>query len=182
MKLSNGVRRRRHGLCATAVLIVGWSLLVAEDLRAQEQAGRIAGRLQHEDGTAIGGVSLLLNETGVTAITDRRGEFSFPSVPAGKYTLTLVLGENTTTVADVMVAAGATTRVDQTLDWEQGFSEQLIVAAPSRRLERIVDAPGAATTVPPLEIAQRASNAQLPKLLEFTPGVELAQRVSTTST
>ena len=175
MRLSNRVRRRRHGLGAAVVLILGWSLLVADDLRAQEQAGRIAGRLQHEDGTAIGGVSLLLNDTGITAITDRRGEFSFPNVPPGKYSLTLVLGENTTTIADVTVAAGATTRVDETLDWEQGFSEQLIVAAPSRRLERIVDAPGAVTTVPPLEIARRASHAQLPKLLEFTPGVELAQ-------
>ena len=84
MTRRSGVRRRHGGLCATAALILGWSLLVAADLRAQEQAGRIAGRLQREDGTSIGGVSLLLNDIGATAISDRSGEFSFPNVPPGK--------------------------------------------------------------------------------------------------
>ena len=151
-------------------------LLVLEcGLGAQDRSGRIEGRVLRGSGDALGGVSVVLNETSATAITGNDGRFVFGGLPAGRYSLTITLGENLTTIADVDVVAGAITPVERTVDWDVGFSETLVVSAPSRRVERIIDAPGAVTTVPAAEIEQRAAHAQLPKLLEFSPGVQVTQ-------
>ena len=144
-------------------------------LGAQDRSGRIEGRVLRGSGDALGGVSVVLNETSATAITGNDGRFVFGGLPAGRYSLTITLGENLTTIADVDVVAGAITPVERTVDWDVGFSETLVVSAPSRRVERIIDAPGSVTTVPAAEIEQRAAHAQLPKLLEFSPGVQVTQ-------
>ncbi len=141
----------------------------------QERSGRIEGRILRENGEAVGGVSVVLNETSATAITGNDGRFSFSGIPPGRYSLTIALGENLRMIPDVNVVGGTTTSLDRTVDWNVGFTETLVVSAPSRRVERIIDAPGAVTSVPAVEIAQRASHAQLPKLLEFSPGVQVTQ-------
>jgi outer membrane receptor protein involved in Fe transport len=142
---------------------------------AQEAAGRVEGRVVRADGTGVAGVSVVLTETSQTDISRPNGVFSFANVPPGTYSLSFVLGENVVTRSDVVVAAGATTRIEETVDWQTGFLETLTVYAASRKTERIVEAPAAVTSVSEREIAQRASSGQLPKLLEFTPGAEVTQ-------
>ena len=142
---------------------------------AQDRGGRIEGRLIRDDGSGVGGASVVLNETSATAITRSNGAFSFSSVPAGSYSISIVLGENLVTISGVNVSAGATSTLEETVNWEVGFTETLIVIATSRRLERIVAAPASVTRVPEGEIEEKASHGQLPKLLEFTPGAEVTQ-------
>jgi iron complex outermembrane receptor protein len=55
------------------------------------------------------------------------------------------------------------------------FADTVTVVSASRRRERIVEAPAAVIIVPQAEIEREAASGQLPKLLEFAPGVELAQ-------
>jgi iron complex outermembrane receptor protein len=142
---------------------------------SQIESGRIKGRVIRADGTGVPGVSVVLNETGSTDITDVNGEFFFSDVAVGAYSITLALGENSTTVPDVTVNAAATTELEQKVDWIKGIAESITVTSASREVERIVEAPAAITSVSEEEIEQKASSGQLPKLLEFTPGAEVTQ-------
>jgi len=142
---------------------------------AQRNTGRIEGRIVRENGSGIEGATVVLNQTGGSAITGRSGEFSFDNLPAGTYSLTASLGEQVVTITDIRIVAGARTAVEQIVDWDVGFNETLTVTATSRRPERIVEAPSSVTRLTEAEIAERAANDQLPKLVEFAPGAQLTQ-------
>ncbi len=58
---------------------------------------------------------------------------------------------------------------------QPGFMDEITVNSVTRRAQRIVDAPAAITLVQEDEIERHSASGQLPKLLEFTPGAELAQ-------
>ncbi|MCI0551094.1 MAG: carboxypeptidase-like regulatory domain-containing protein, partial [Anaerolineae bacterium] len=153
------------------------SLFVSDIAVSQEANGRIQGRVVRADGSGVGGVSVVLNETGATDITKGTGEFSFQDVPPGTYTVTLALGENTISMSPVEVTAGATSEIEQKVEWAAGIAESMTVVSASREVERIVEAPAAITSVSEEEIEQKASHGQLPKLLEFTPGAEVSDLV-----
>jgi outer membrane receptor protein involved in Fe transport len=149
--------------------------LLSSVLAWPQETGRIEGRVVRSDGTAVGGVSVVLNELSLTDITDANGLFTFSAVPAGAYSVTFVLGTNVVTQDQVQVAAGQSTLLEQQVDWTAGFAETLTVYGVSRRVERIVEAPSAVTVVDEKEIEQSASHGQVPKLLEYTPGAEVTQ-------
>jgi iron complex outermembrane receptor protein len=155
--------------------LVSISLLFSSTLAFPQEAGRIEGRVLGADGAPLGGVSVVLNELTLTAITDANGSFSFAPVPPGTYSVTFVLGSNVVTREQVEVAAGQPTSIEQQVDWTVGFAETLTVYGVSRRVERIVEAPASVTVVEEEAIEQEASHGQLPKLLEYTPGAEVTQ-------
>jgi iron complex outermembrane receptor protein len=156
-------------------MFVALGLLSTTILFAQ-QTGRIEGRVTREDGSGVGGVTVVINETSAAEITDGNGNYVFVGVPANAtYSISFTLGENVITESGVSVSAGTTTRLDQEVDWEVGFEETLTVVSASRRIERIVEAPASASSVTALEIQRNASHGQVPKLLEFTPGAEVTQ-------
>ena len=159
-------------LIAPILATAPWFALAAF---GQQSTGRIEGRVVRDDGSGVGGVSVVLNELSFTDITEASGTFHFSSVPTGSYTITFTLGETARTLIGVTVAAGATTQIEEPANWTDGFAETLTVQAASRRIERIVEAPAAVTSVPEAEIEGKASTGQLPKLLEFAPGVEVTQ-------
>ena len=154
---------------------VSLALLVLLPALAHAQQGRIEGQVVRGDGRGVAGVTVVINELSLTDITRSDGSFSFPAVPAGTYSLSLALGDQTDTITDVVVSADQTVRVDKTVEWEAGLSETLTVVSASRRVERVVEAPAAVTTVSEREIESKAAHGQLPKLLEFTPGAEATQ-------
>ncbi|MGE0638772.1 MAG: TonB-dependent receptor [Thermoanaerobaculia bacterium] len=156
----------------------GWAWLVASlcatALFAQA-AGRIEGRLTGEDGKPLAGVTVTLVESGRTARTDAGGSFAIADVPPGTYTVLFNYELLADTEPPVTVAAGETSRVDRTLDWNLSFQESIIVVSASRAEERITEAPAAITALPIEEIEVKAATGQLPKLFEFTPGAEVTQ-------
>lgn len=150
-------------------------LLAGSGLAMAQEQGRIEGRVTREDGTGITGVSVRLDQLDQVVLTDAEGNFYFAHVPPGSYTLTYSLLDYTDTQESVEVTAGQTAAVDRVLDWDVSFAESITVTSVSRREERIVEAPAAVTVVSEREIEQEASTGQVPKLLEFTPGVDFAQ-------
>ncbi|HEX6862897.1 MAG TPA: TonB-dependent receptor, partial [Thermoanaerobaculia bacterium] len=139
------------------------------------EQGRIEGRVTREDGSGITGVSVRLDQLDQVVLSDSMGNFAFADVPPGSYTLTYSLLDYTDTQEAVEVTPGQTAAIDRVLDWDVSFAESITVTSVSRREERIVDAPAAVTVIPEREIEQKASTGQVPKLLEFTPGVDFAQ-------
>lgn len=151
------------------------TILGAPSALLAQDTGRVAGQLSNLRGQGIGGVTVELVELHMADIADANGRFVFPAVRAGTYTIVFTLGANSVTEAGVDVKAGTTAMIDKKVDWELSFAETVTVTGVSRRRERIVDAPAAATTLDRSEIERQASQGQLPRLLAFTPGVELTQ-------
>lgn len=141
-----------------------------------QDSGTIEGRVLDAAGEGMGGVVVGIAELpGQTATTGADGRFTLSGVPAGTYTLDLSLGSYTATESGVTVAAGDTANVDAAVDWQINYADTITVFSASKRQERIVDAPAAVTVVAVEEIEREASSGQVPKLLEFTPGVDFTQ-------
>ena len=112
---------KRHLLTFLAL-----GLLFAATTVAQQETGRIEGRVTREDGSSVGGVTVVINEISAAEITDGDGNYAFRGVPAdATYSISFILGENVVTESGVSVSTGATTRVDQEVDWAVGFVETL---------------------------------------------------------
>jgi iron complex outermembrane receptor protein len=157
------------------VLVMGWMLVLVGGLVFAQETGRLEGRITRQDGAPLGGVSVRIDQLDQVALTDEGGVYSFPSVPAGAYTLTFSLADNKATQEGVQVTAGAKQTVDKVLDWDVSFADTITVTSVSRRQERITEAPAAVNVVPQEDIEQKASSGQVPKLLEFSPGVDFTQ-------
>ena len=158
----------KYGLCLV--------LSSAISLMAQ---GRIKGVVRTDSGAAPGVLVTVQNADSSfqeTTETGGDGHFLLTGIPAGTYSVEFSSpGLLTKTETDVKVADGDTTNLNINLTAPLNVMEVLTVAAASRRPERIVEAPAAVTLVTSEEIASQAATGQLPKVLESTPGVELAQ-------
>ncbi len=141
---------------------------------ALAQSGTIEGKVSRDGGKGLGGVTVVVSERGSVEITDSNGNFRFSGVPAGSYTLSFSLGDNSDSTT-VEVASGAVATVDQEVDWDVTFAETITVFSASRRRERIVEAPAAVSVITEQQIERESTHGQLPKLLESTPGAEVTQ-------
>lgn len=136
--------------------------------------GQLEGKIVRENGQGIGGVTVVVNELGRVELTDNDGAYRFANLPAGSYTLGYSLGDNVDSDA-VEVQAGQTAQLSKTVPWDPSFIETITVFSASRRRERIVDAPASVTLITAEDLSREASTGQLPKVLEFAPGVEITQ-------
>ena len=157
------------------VSVFALALLMLAGIVSAQEMGRIDGRVTREDGSGIHGVSVRVDQLDQVVFTDETGAFAFSSVPVGTYNLTFSLVDHTATQEGVNVVAGQTETVDRILDWDVSFAETITVVSASRREERITEAPAAVNVVSEQEIEREASTGQVPKLLEFTPGVDFTQ-------
>ncbi len=140
-----------------------------------QDTGRIAGRVAREDGTGVGGVTVVINEISMADITDQGSSFVFDNVPVGTYSITFILGESSDSESGIEVTAGMSATIEKAVDWEIGFVETMTVTSASLQRERIVEAPAAISVVTEAQIASRAAFGQVPKLVEFTPGANVTQ-------
>jgi iron complex outermembrane receptor protein len=160
-----------------ALIIASALLLVLTGVGAAvaQEGGRVEGKVTRPDGTALNGVSVRIDPLDQVTLTDATGSYSFAGVPAGTYDLTFSLTDHSAKEAGVEVAAGTTRTVDKQVDWDVSFAEMITVTSVSRREERITEAPAAVNVVTLEEIERQAASGQVPKLLEFTPGVDFTQ-------
>ncbi len=137
-------------------------------------AGQIEGKVVRENDQGIGGVTVVVSELGLVEISNNDGGFRFNNVPSGSYTLSFSLGDSVES-ATVEVKGGETAQLTKKVPWDPSFLETITVFSASRRRERIVDAPASVTLITPQDLARENGTGQLPKVLEFAPGVDVAQ-------
>ncbi len=154
-------------------VILGFTSMVLTTA-VSAQTGSITGKVIGPQG-AIQGVTVVVNETGDTTVTDIEGYFQLSNLPEGIYNLTLALGENIKTVTNVEVKVDKPTELTIEVPWELTFLETITVVAASRRRERIVDAPASVVVITEEEIEGTSSSGQMPKVFEFAPGINIAQ-------
>ena len=115
-------------LCLTIFFIFPFQGIASE-------TGKIQGRVVDLNGERLPGVSIearSLNLQGVrTAITTQDGDFQFPLLPVGKYTLTYSLGGfNPLIEENVIVRLGQVTSIKATMQISK-ISEEIVVTAPT---------------------------------------------------
>jgi iron complex outermembrane receptor protein len=150
-------------------------LMLAAPAAQAQGSGQIEGQVAREDGSGVGGVTVVVDEVGGASLTGNDGSFAFGGLATGSYSLSFTLSDNVASETDIVVTVGETTMVKKIVDWDISFAETITVVSASRRAERIVDAPAAVTLITEQDIEKQASHGQLPKLLEFSPGAEVTQ-------
>lgn len=173
---SLGIERSLQRYRCFGLLLLSGLLVLAATPALAQGTGRVEGRLTSASGNGLGGVTVTLSGGGVdrATLSNGNGQFNFAAVPAGEYTLTLSLADESTS-RQVDVTAGATTQFEEVLAWESSFAESITVYSASRQTERITEAPAAITVIPQEQIERQATSGQVPKLLELTPGAEVTQ-------
>jgi outer membrane receptor protein involved in Fe transport len=139
---------------------------------AAEETAHVDGRVTMK-GQGVGAVLVLINELKLSTETDADGRFIFSKVPLGTYSVVLTLGDDTA-VHPLVISEAGTKAVEFEVDWAlRGYEEVTVLA--EELATKVVDAPAAITSIPAQQIEHQASEGQVPKLLEFTPGAEVTQ-------
>ena len=112
--------------------IFGVLLLMAFGAVAQEQTASIEGTVKDASGAVLPGVTVeAVNTTRggtFTEVTNSEGVYRYPSLPAGKYTVTANLeGFNPSSVSNINLLLGQILKVDHTL--RVGVTESITVTA-----------------------------------------------------
>jgi len=117
------------------VLLCTLVVLTPSVAAAQAVTGTILGRVTDSSGAVIPGATVTLTNTGTTqsraVVTDSAGEYSAPSLPTGKYTVTAeIQGFKTVTMSNVDLGVDQHVRIDVKLE-VGALSESVTIEARS---------------------------------------------------
>ena len=103
-------------------------LLCLLPLKAQTGKGSITGRVVDTRGGILQGARLRIEPLGVSAVTDRTGEYRIPDLAPGAYKITVSFVGFASSTLDVTVSAGQTVRLDATLSVASTADSVLVTA------------------------------------------------------
>jgi iron complex outermembrane receptor protein len=136
--------------------------------------GRIVGVVRGHDGQALTGAELVVVGTSITGTSGIDGSFALENVPAGRQQVRAThLGFADAVVADVLVRAGADTRVDLTAQ-PAPFALNAVVVSASRSAQRVQDAPATITRIDAARIENTVGNSFSGALKQVT-GLDFIQ-------
>jgi hypothetical protein len=146
--------------------------LMAFSAFAQLQTGNIYGKAQAKDGSALPGVTVTLTGNGApqTTVTDASGNFRFPNLSPGSYTVKAELsGFGTATRAGLTVNVGQNADITMTLN--ASMAESITVTAESPLLD--VRKAGTATNVSKIEMEKIPTSRDPWTVLQSIPAVNV---------
>jgi len=165
-----------HSLPLVVLGVLAASLFLSAEGRSQS-TGTISGTvLDAQTREPLPLANVVIKETQRGTATDERGNFTIADLAPGSYTLVVsIVGHLTREIPGVSVSPLLTTTWTITLEDAAVQVNEVVVYGASFRKERITDAPAAVTALDPADIQLNAGQGQVPKLLETTPGVDIAQ-------
>ena len=97
------------------VLALVWvaAVVLVGGLKAQSRPGHVSGIVRDASGATLPGVTLTLTGPSITArttVSNQKGEFAFPGLPPGRYTITAALADFGSASTAVTVQSGATVK------------------------------------------------------------------------
>ena len=142
--MANRIRLLVGGLSGVLAALL---ILAAAPGAAAAQTGTVSGTIQDEAGAGVAGAQVIVQGTGLQALTGSAGTFQISGVPVGTYQIRVVqLGFREAREEGVQVRAGETTRVDVTLESLPIALTGVVVAA-GRRAQRQTEAPATITRI-----------------------------------
>ena len=142
---------------------------------SQEGTGTISGTVQDNTSAVVPGAVVTLQTPGapqpVTATADEKGEYIFPGLKPGTYTVTLILqGFETFEAKSVVVTAGQTARIDIILV-PAGVKEQVNVQGQSVSQTETESSQISGTIISKEITALMLNGRNFTQLIALTPGV-----------
>jgi len=150
-------------------------LLALSSAPAAAQDGEITGRVTDETGAVLPGATVTLSGPDEVRVTqsDGNGNYAFPAVPAGAYSVTAALsGFSDANLQGIVVADRLVEAPPITLSIAS-FGDTVVVTA-SRTEVRVVDAPVTTSVVPAATLETTASS-NVGDVLRSVPGVNVIQ-------
>ena len=160
-----------RSLSAAAVVC----LTVVSPLPAQG-VGTIAGTVTRaREGSPVGGVTVIVSEVNVSAVTGPNGRYTLTRIPAGPATVLFRWPGFQPRREQVDVVAGQTVTLDVALEAAPIPLGEIVVSGASRAPERVVEAPAAVAVVEPQVLEDAAVTGQVGVALASVPGVDITQ-------
>lgn len=126
--------RRRS---AVIIWALAMAMLCAWPAMAQQQVGSVAGRVTDAEGGVLPGATVELTGPGIATLVstaDERGNYRFPRVPPGVYTVSAQLeGFQTVQTTEVTVTVGRESPLDFELQSE--FAEEILVTGERTQID-----------------------------------------------
>jgi hypothetical protein len=165
----------RTGLRVALACAIAISLLTGVTSQAQVNTGTLSGQVTDSSGAVVGGATLSIQsaETGYTRVVNSEGDgdYAFPDLPIGKYTLTVTATGFATAKEDETISVGSRSRADFRLS--VGSTGQTVeVTAETNNLSK--DDASIGTVVPLNTIAETPLFLRnWDDLLRTVPGVQI---------
>ena len=179
MKKPDGKMKISEALFFLVLILFLWPLFSAGQTENSEISsqtkntmGVIKGKvLDYETQSPLAGLSVSVQETNLTAMSDQTGLFTIPDVPVGYYTLTFQLeGYYTDTRTDVIVRSERTTFLNIQMLTVRTISEEISVTADYFSKTR--DKPGSRIQINAEELRRDAGSASdVSRALYNVPGI-----------
>ncbi len=145
-------------------------------LAAQGADGSIRGTvIRSDDRSPVRGLTVAVQGTGLSTVTDNQGRYVLLRVRAGEATLAFRLFGFAPQERTVTVPTGGSATLDVELEMRPVTLGEIVVEAASRTPERIVEAPAAIAVVAPTFARDVAATGQVPMALQSVPGVDIVQ-------
>jgi outer membrane receptor protein involved in Fe transport len=154
------------------------ALILAPSVALAQGEGTVTGKVTRlDDNSPLPSVQVTVRtpQTTLTTVTGPDGEYTLRRVPEGPQTVTFRWLGYRPSEAQAMIQAGGTVTVNAGLQPVPVALTELVVSAPSRAPERIVEAPAAVSVVDPQALQNTTLTGQAPLALQEVPGVDLVQ-------
>jgi TonB-dependent receptor len=165
-------------LCEETIMrrlpFMSFMLLLTLPGLGQSTKGEIAGHVTDATGAVIQGAAIQLAPSGLSTTSDALGEYIFPAVPSGDYTLKITSVGFSLSTKNITVAAGQTLHADVTLAVDSS-NEQVVVSAESGKdelqaINEEITSPNIVQVMPQTEILA-LPNANIADAVGRLPGV-----------
>ena len=150
-------------------------VLALSPVAVAAQDGGIAGRVVDETGAVLPGATVSLSGPGEARVaqSDANGEYEFPALAPGAWSVTAGLSGFSDATLDDVVVAGAFVEAPPLVLAIASFGDTVVVTA-SRTEVRVVDAPVTTSVVPAATLETTAST-NVGEALRSVPGVNVIQ-------
>ena len=139
-------------------------------------ASQIEGKVRdRQTGEPIKGANVIVSGTSFGSTTGPDGYYGIQNLPAGMYTVIVSFIGFRSDSTSVDVIAGQLVEVNFSIERIFVPMGDVIVYGASRHPERITKAPVSISTIDAKNIARNMSTAQVPRLFDALPGIDIVQ-------